>query len=90
VGRVPVAVSTLVEKMLPPGALRSEFEALLERKRQLPEIGEGEALPALEAFIASEIARGNAGVEGLSKGPTDPSEVDRFLAATLRQHFPLV
>ncbi|WYD81122.1 MAG: nucleotidyltransferase domain-containing protein [Candidatus Electrothrix gigas] len=55
-GLPPVEFEQLVETVAPP-AIRQGIASLLETKRCTPELGLGEPLPAINAFIAAETER---------------------------------
>ncbi|QEP43005.1 nucleotidyltransferase domain-containing protein [Ectothiorhodospiraceae bacterium BW-2] len=62
----PVAFAALVAAVAPEW-VRSDIEALIEHKRHAPELGVGEAMPALNRFIKSEIERHGDSFKGLGR-----------------------
>lgn len=62
-GVVPMAFSTLVETLIPPGALRNAIDRLLYLKQGGEELAWGPSIPTLNEWIEVELAR-------LAQGPT--------------------
>ncbi|MCU0754821.1 MAG: nucleotidyltransferase domain-containing protein [Xanthomonadales bacterium] len=65
-GPPPVRFEALVEAVAPP-ALRPDIADLLERKRHTAELGHGDPIPAINAFIASELERHQAQFTGVGR-----------------------
>ena len=70
-GLPPVEFERLVETVAPP-AIRQGIASLLETKRCTPELGLGEPLPAINAFIAAETERHKTAFHG--QGRPDMNE----------------
>jgi predicted nucleotidyltransferase len=56
-GVVPTAFDDLVERLVTTPALRTEIITLLEQKRAGAEVDYGPRMPAISAFVESELAR---------------------------------
>lgn len=65
-GPPPVRFEALVEAVAPP-ALRPDIAALLERKRHTGELGHGDPIPSINAFIADELERHQSQFSGVGR-----------------------
>jgi predicted nucleotidyltransferase len=74
-GRPPVAFIGLMDALLPAGPLRYAVLDLVARKAAGDELGQGQAIPVLDAFLSSELARLSAGVD---LPPTPGAAVERL------------
>jgi len=84
-GLPPVEFARLVDTVAPPSIV-PPIERLLERKRATPEIGEGEPVPELDAFIRDELARHADGFSGQGRPETgDGGEVRDALNELFRR-----
>jgi uncharacterized protein len=54
-GPAPMEFQTMVDKLIEPGLLRSDIEALVDRKRQSSEMGAGQKIDSIQAFIEFEM-----------------------------------
>ena len=70
-GLPPVEFARLVETVAPAEIVPS-IEILLAAKRTTPELGEGDPMPELDAFIRGELARHADGFSGRGRPETDP------------------
>lgn len=59
----PVLFSTLVDAVC-PDEIRADLQMLLNMKRDTPELGMGDAIPSLNAFIESELAEADGKYSG--------------------------
>jgi len=65
-GPPPVRFGDLVDAVAPPG-LRPDIAALLQRKRQTGELGTGDPIPSINAFIAAELDRHQSQFAGIGR-----------------------
>ena len=53
----PIEFQALLHLIDDSPALRTDIDALLDRKRAAPEMGLGDRVPSINAFIAEQLAR---------------------------------
>jgi predicted nucleotidyltransferase len=54
-GVPPMEFATLLDTLLPDGPVRAAVETLLEAKRATAELGDGAAMPIIDAFVAAAL-----------------------------------
>ena len=75
---------TLVETLVPAGALRDTINELAERKQNDREVADGSPLPAFNEFLEAQLSRLAQNTQQLPKADTrDVEELDAFFRATI-------
>lgn len=85
-GRVPMSLAALLADIPMERELLSEIQCLVTAKASLPELGTGERLPGIDAFVNEELEKADA--EKRSTVQTDPalrSEADRLFRRFVQQ-----
>lgn len=81
----PMAFESLLERLLPNGAVRDRIEALLALKRRSAEIAEGPRIPEINDFLERSLAAFEAGPPQLRAAEGHPDELDDFLRRTIKR-----
>lgn len=77
-GIPPMALTDLLDGVLPHGALRDDILALRQRKMSTPEFGSGDPVPTIQTFLTAEIERLGSLAQP-EPSTADPGLLDRFL-----------
>ena len=86
----PVAFSALAEAVLAP-EMRPLVEDLVARKMQTPEVGTGEHIPALDAYLQTLTAQAEQAITALPAGPgRDWAPLNALFIRLLKGEDPLV
>jgi uncharacterized protein len=82
VGPPPMEFHELVERLIPQGMLKSDIEALVAKKRLASEMGTGEKIDSIQAFIESELARMDEIILDASQLP-EAGPIDAYFRKTI-------
>lgn len=81
----PMAFESLLEQLLPKGALRDRIDALLGVKRRSAEVAEGPRIPEINDFLERSLAAFEAGPPRLRAAEGRSDELDEFLRRAIRR-----
>ena len=84
-GVAPVEFGALVERMIQDSHLKSVIYELIERKKSGEELDREAKIPALNDFIARELARYEQELSGLRASKPDTEKLNQAFRAALRE-----
>lgn len=85
-GLVPMVFDALVERLVPPGALRDAIADLLSRKRTGAELDRGPRIEPISAFIETELPRAQTAEPDTGAPPAPPvAPLDAAFRDALRE-----
>jgi predicted nucleotidyltransferase len=82
-GVAPTAFGVLLARIVPPGALKTEIEKLIELKRNGAELDSGPRIPVISDFIDAELARLEANREKYHSTPAPYEALDSIFQRAL-------
>ncbi|SFL07502.1 hypothetical protein SAMN04487938_3116 [Lysobacter sp. cf310] len=82
-GPPPMAFETLLDRLLPHGALRAAIDTLLAKKRISKEVEHGPRVPEISDFLETQLQRMEAAAPVLAAGRGSSARLDAFFRSAI-------